>query len=115
MVPIDIVAPSPFCSCCMCVSPLFRRKSAAPLRRWQSQQTASFGATGSVPPVLAAQPGEAADEFRVTACESVFVELDIVFEPGAEVTAELQTPAVNLELMTRDAGGRPRRVRHDLF
>ena len=61
---------------------------------------------------MVAQPR---DQFGIALRKPVAVELDVVLEPRAQVAAELQRPAIDLELMAADAGRAPGGVGHDVF
>ena len=80
-----------------------------------AQYSSSLGAACRMTAVFAAQSGKARDQFGVTSRQAILVELDVVLDPGAHMAAELEAPFVDVELMPRDAGGGPGRVRHDLL
>src|ERR1700719_1433156 len=67
-----------------------------------------------MPPIFPAQFGDARHEVGVAACKPVLVELDVVLEPGADVTAEFKAPMIDFELLPADSGSGPGRVRHQL-
>src|SRR5262245_26682490 len=56
---------------------------------------------------LAAEIGHTFHELRVGSGETMLVPSNVVFEPRATVTAHLEAPAIDLELMTADAGSHP--------
>ena len=58
-----------------------------------------------MPPIFAAQSGEAGDQLGIALRQPVLVELDIVLEPGAQMAAEFEAPAIDIELVPRDARG----------
>src|SRR5690348_1897796 len=63
--------------------------------------------------VFTTDAGDARHQLGVARGQPRLVEAQIVFEAGANMAAELETPAIDLELMPANAGCRPCRIRHD--
>src|SRR5215212_6165469 len=62
--------------------------------------------------VLAAEVGHSLDELGIRRREAALVPADIVFKASPAMSAELERPAVDLDLMPADTGPRPCRLRH---
>src|SRR5215475_12348623 len=61
------------------------------------------------------QSCEARNQLAVAAGEAILVELDVVFDAGADVSTQFKAPLVDLELMTTNSCGRPGRIGHEIF
>src|SRR5215510_13782665 len=68
-----------------------------------------------MPPKTITQPCEARNQLAVAAGEAILVELDVVFDAGADVPTQFKAPFVDLELMTSNSCGRPGRIGHEIF
>src|SRR5487761_1051675 len=93
-----------------------RSRRAAPSglrRRREAENLAGLCRCRRTAIVFAADAGNAHNQLGVALGEPCLVEAQIVFETGADMAAELETPAIDLELMPANAGRRPCRIRHD--
>src|SRR3546814_18813900 len=57
--------------------------------------------------VVGAQRGHALHQLGIAAREARGIEPDVVLQPGPAMSAELEAPAVDLELVPSEAGGPP--------
>src|SRR4051794_38345652 len=63
---------------------------------------------------LAAEIGDPFDELGIGTGEAVLVPAHVVFETGAAMTAKLERPAIELDLMATNPGRGPSRLGHEL-
>src|SRR5437868_14833265 len=67
-----------------------------------------------MPAIFTAEIGDTFDQGSVGGRERFLIPTHIVLKAGAAMSAKLEAPAVDFELMTADAGCGPGRLRHDL-
>src|SRR5262249_54071055 len=63
---------------------------------------------------IGAYRGETRNQLAVAACQTILVELDVVFQTGTDVPPKLKAPLIDFKLMASDSGGRPRCIGHQL-
>ncbi len=61
------------------------------------------------------QSRKARNQLAVAASETILVELDVVFDAGADVPTQFKAPLVDIELMASNSCSRPRRIGHEIF
>src|SRR5690606_593073 len=87
----------------------FRRK------RPQAEYLAGFGGRRHAAPARARQLCHPRNELRVARREALPIEPDVVLEPGAAMSAELERPFVDGQLVPADTCRGPRRARQHLL
>src|ERR1700754_2784975 len=80
----------------------------------QLEQLTRLGGRCRMPVVLSAEGRNTGDQLGVGGREPTLAVKDVVLQPGADMAAARQRPAVGLQLIPAGRHGRPRRLRHEL-
>lgn len=79
------------------------------------QNLSGFRRACGVAAEFAAHVAQACNQLGVAFGEPLAIELDVVLKARAQMAAQLQRPAIDLELMAANSRRRPGRVGHDFL